>query len=251
MALSGSQAIRIFTSNMVTDATVTTCQSEALGGTTLQTHPTPSVSILSQPGMGYQPQAPGVVQVQPPDASLMAASSTYIYLSNKDKYDPQPSAKIDQLQPGKEDAVNDLIMADRQETSINYSTHVNRPAPVMVFLNQGQTTNSSSVETAGLMLQHPMMSDMYHIQNNFSSIYAIAQANLVAQTQQDIAKQLLGQAEVQGHAPVTLPGQGEDLPQQSAVADASVQRDTTPSSNETFMSTSHSEKDGTGKYCKS
>jgi len=114
--------------------------------------------------------------------------------------------------------------------SVNYSSNIG--PPVMLVINQEETTNkltavdSSNLQT--LMVPNPLISDMYHLQNNFSSIYALAQANLVAQTQQDIVKQL--QTEESGVVQA-LPTQQQPvlspkihLPQISAVHQGNVRK---------------------------
>ncbi|OWF45707.1 Zinc finger protein 410 [Mizuhopecten yessoensis] len=220
---------------MVTDTTTTIDHS--IRGT--QTCTTPTVSLLSEPGMhGYQPEGPGLIPVQRSDTTVMP-TSTYVYLSSKDKFELQPTQKIDAMQQGTGNTLNDTIMADSQETLPNYSNNVNKSTPVMFFLNQDQNTNTSTMDT-NLMLHHPLISDMYQIQNNLSSIYAIAQANLVAQTQQDIAKQLIGQTDGQGHNPVNL---GQSL-QQPAMSCISIQGDITAPSNKVLVQTSQTETDG-------
>ncbi|XP_033735452.1 zinc finger protein 143-like [Pecten maximus] len=234
MALAGNDALRIFTSNIVTDPSSSIDHS--LRDT--QTCTTQTMPSLSEPGMGYQPQGPGVVQVQRSDTAAMPAS-TYVYLSNKDKFDPTP--KIDTIQPGTGNTLNDIIMTDSQQTSPSFSNNVNRPTPVMFFLNQDQNPNTSTMET-NLMLHHPLISDMYHIQNNLSSIYAIAQANLVAQTQQDIAKQLIGQTEGQSHDQMNL-GQMDSLPQQPSMPCISIQGDVIAPNNKVLIPTSQTDKE--------
>ncbi|XP_060074581.1 zinc finger protein 76-like [Ylistrum balloti] len=230
MDLTGNEALKIYTSSRVTDT------STSIDHSLSNTQTTQAVSILSEPGMVYQPQGPRVVHVQRSDTSVMPPS-TYIYLSNKDKFESTP--KIDAIPPGTGNTLSDLMMADGQETLSNYSNNVNRPTPVMLFLNQDQNTNTS-MET-NLVLHHPLISDMYHIQNNLSSIYAIAQANLVAQTQQDIAKQLIGQNE--GHNQVNV-GQIENLPQQPSTTHTSVQGNNNAPNNKVLIHTSQKEKEG-------
>ncbi|XP_069118540.1 zinc finger protein 143-like isoform X2 [Argopecten irradians] len=208
MALTGSDTFRILTSTMVTD------QSTNLDHTLrdTQTCTTRTIPRFSEPGMGYQPQGPGVVQVHRSDTAGVMPTSTYIYLSNKDKFDT--TQKLDTIQQDSGATLNDVISLG-QEASPDYSN--NRSTPVMLFLNQDQNPSSSAMETNLMLHHHPLISDMYNIQNNLTSIYAIAQANLVAQTQQDIAKQLIGQTEDQGHDEVNL-AQMDNTTQQSSLA---------------------------------